>query len=692
MPKKTLFAVIFFTNLIISINAQTYMAVPIDNPVYIIIEQAQMRGLCAPLPGVKPYSREKILSVIDEIISNSGERRFGALTKAEIVILEQFKTDFNPKRGGLDLVYGTISFEHTWKGVYLSGQFGFGMDFEFSGAHYNKAGGYYDDTLKVFDPLNPNFDFNDPLDSGNPFITIVASHPSTGDSFTDYNLRPIFSFIGDIGNNLSYGLTLSGWAGKTSRGILGIYNNFWEGFEDPVNNPNNKYRYLYQLLTIRSEPYTYFPYTHKKRWDGFVWPLDDVSSGGMVAWPEGNLSVGYSMMPELAGTFFNGHFFYRFARLDREWAGMTANGSLVLSQSAQPFLAFETVIQPFDWISFSSLTGALEYHNATGYDNDEGMSSNAQVFQNAFSIVMLELNIKKIIHIDFGTSVVWPKRLELGYLFPFADNLFSQNNIGDFDNLALFLNLQAQYPGLGKVWLSLYLDEVNLGEFRRFFQLDRMMHAIQIGGSFHIPWLPFSSARISYTKIEPYNYSHWRTNVPWYSNHYHGANGEIIRTPMEQNYVSFGRSLGHYLPPNADEILFRIDTIPFPRSMVSFQYQLIRHGADYGPRAVDGSSLWSELDPSGRSSNPALEKYFLRDGAYQWMHIIKFRGEYSFVGLKIPLKMFAEIGGVYSYFTDIDGPVNSGSPKPYSVLYGNNQYPHTSQFIAIFGVQLFPKF
>ena len=58
------FALVFALQ--VSLNAQTHTAVPLDDPVYYLIEQAQMRGLCAALPGVKPYSREKILSIVEE--------------------------------------------------------------------------------------------------------------------------------------------------------------------------------------------------------------------------------------------------------------------------------------------------------------------------------------------------------------------------------------------------------------------------------------------------------------------------------------------------------------------------------------------------------------------------------------------------------------------------------------------------
>ena len=631
----------------LAIPAQTHISVPMENPIYIVIEQAQIRGLCGFLPSTKPYSIAMVLSIIEEILGSEPVFSFAKLKDSEREILEQFRKDFSPARNGLDLTRGTVSTEHTWNDIYFSGVFSFGLDFAVGAGFYPVAGGYSSTEVLQSDESK----------------TIEVAHPASGDFFIDFSILPYISLTGDLGKNASYGFTLRGFIGESPRAVLGQY----DTTPDPSDTSTN-----YQSFPVYSEPLAYFPYTYKKRWDGFVWATTNVDNGGQLNWPE-SVSIGYSMLPELSGSLLNGHVMYRFARLDREWAGPINNGSLVLNQTAQPFLAFETVIIPFSWVSFSSLTGVLEYSNATSYDNSAGLTASARSFQNAFSIVMLDLSYKKYFKMSLGSSVVWPKRFELGYLFPLTENFLYQNNIGDFDNLALFLNLEGHPANLGKIWFSVFIDEINPES--NFFEKDRMMYAYQAGGSFYFPWLPFASITLSYTKIEPYNYTHTRVNVPWYAD-----------TPMETNYVNFGRALGHYLPPNSDEILFSIQTIPVQQSVLRIQYQMIRHGADYGDRAVDGSSYWSELRRKDRSS---MMKYFLHDGAYQWMHIIRLSGEYSFAGKKLPIKLIGEIGGVYSYFTDTDSEL--GTSGDYGII-DTPQYPHSLIFIAFLGLQIFPKF
>jgi len=619
----------------ISIIAQTQLAVPLGDPVYYVIEQARMRGLCGFLPSVKPYSRTLVLSVIDEILNSDETRRFGKLTEAERGILEQFRTNFGPGKKGIDMMRGTYSADHVWDDIYFSGELGFGANLIFAGGYYPDEGNFY---------------------------------PATDSELSMY-------LKGDLGRKTSYGFTLNGGVFKSPRKALGTYHTYYDGFNNGDVGPYPDIPwYKDQEITTYSEPMAFFPYTYKKNWDGSVWYTTAVTNSGHEGWPQ-ELSVGYSMIPEFAGTFLNGHVFFRVARFDREWGGMTNNGSLVLNQSAQPFLAAEVTLTPFSWLSFSSLTGVLEYNNT------KSIKDSAATSQNAFSIIMLEANYKNYFHADFGSSAIWPKRFELGYIFPFADNLLYQDNIGDFDNMAAFLNLRGQFPGLGTLWFSLFLDEANLGELNsggRFFEKSSQMYAYQVGAAVQIPWLAFSSVTVSYTKNEPYNYTHTREPVPWYGS-----------LPMETSYTNNGKSIGHYIPPNSDEILVRFDTMPALRSVVGLQYQLIRHGADYGDRAVAGSSLLSELDPMREVDKLNLRKYFLHDGAYQWMHIFKIKGEYSFTGLNVPVKAFCELGGVYSYFTDIEGAVNSGS-MPYSII-DTPVYPHSLGFIGVIGVTIFPK-
>jgi hypothetical protein len=331
---------------------------------------------------------------------------------------------------------------------------------------------------------------------------------------------------------------------------------------------------------------------------------------------------------------------------------------------ARPFLALEGTAIPLDWLAFSFLTGVLEYEKGTNQWTD------ADPFQNLFSLALVELDPGKYFHFNFGSATVWPKRFDLGYLFPINSNFFYQNNVGDFDNLALFADLELRLPGFGKIWGSLYVDEINLNQ-KPFFHLDRQMYAYQGGLKLKVTWLPFGAFTMRYTKVEPYCYTHEYTETPW------------NRVPTDTAYVNNGEGLGFYLPPNSDEFLFRLETMFLPGTKAHFQYQMIRHGVDFGSGRVDGSSLRDKIYKDENS-----EKYFLKDGVYEWNHVLKIGGTCSLKTRKIPLSVFAETGMVITRYT-INGDAGVDNEGDYEAL-DNETYRAGMGFIFSLGFRLYP--
>jgi hypothetical protein len=477
-------------------------------------------------------------------------------------------------------------------------------------------------------------------------------------------------FKGDIGENFSFNFDFSVGMMQAYRVKLGEYDTYATeiGF-DPTGERVNR------RLDSYSQPLAFFPYTYQKRWDGTMVHPGPITPGNMKTWPQ-ELSIAARMMSEMTVSAFSDTLLLRFGRIQREWGAMSPGSSLVLNGAARPFIGIETNFNPVPWLAYSSITGVLEY------DNFAGIASPAMTFQNAYSLQQVELNYRNYFHIDFGSAAIWAKRFELGYLFPLLDNYFYQNFIGDYDNMAIHLNIKAQYSGLGKLWLSLFADEFDASSIlKTAFKQDCQMFAYQAGVQGIIPGLPFTSLTLSYTKVEPYTYTHTRDFVPWY-------NG---KEPMEYAYVNCGVSLGHYIPPNSDEIKLRFDTHPWIKTIGHFQYQLIRHGADYGPHQVDGSSLVSELDSKGRGDKDSLKKNFLKDGAYQWMHIIKVGTEHRLGSL--PITFFGETGIAYSYFTDIsDAEYKKYNPTPEGGTPrspASGEYLKSTAFILTLGFRIF---
>jgi len=624
--QKTLktFFIFIFVFLCAPVFSQTHTTVSLDSQIYLILEQAQSRGLCAPLSGSRPYTQDVVNSAIREILYSE---KADKLRNSEREILEQHLKKYSKPKNGIDWIRGAYYAETMVgaKGVPLSLNTGLSADIEGS------AGFYLPSEEKYFGT----------------------------------ELWAQFYFNGDLGNNISYNFSIEGGFMIAPRTELGEYWTYYEGF--PTEDETTS-QYANQRLKIYSEPLTHFPYSYKKRWDGSVHHIGSIT--GAESWPD-TASAGYNILSELSSSFLENKLILRMGRITHDWGSASFGSSLVLNQMARPFLGFEADFNPFSWFGFSTMTGFLEYFNT------EGEKKSAMTFQNAYSISMIQLKYKNYFSLDAGEAIVWPKRLELGYIFPLTSAIIYQFNVGDFDNMAFFFNIKGQYPGIGNVWFSFYMDEMNFSS--DIATLDRQMFAWQAGTSVPLPFLSFSSLKFSYTTISPYGYTHNRNHNPWY--------GDLR---METAYVNNGVSLGYYLPPNSDEFLVRFSTMPATTLNTHLQYQLIRHGADFGPSAVDGSNLRSELDPEGRDDKLELKRYFLHDGAYQWMHIVRIGAEWSPSPEKAPFSVFIEAGTVISYFTNIDAPANSGESHPYSII-DTADYPKTTGFIAKIGFRLFPR-
>ena len=635
--KQTLFAVCLLAFFSGTLSAQNHTSVSLDDPIYHILEQAEMRGLISPLSGTRPFTRNVVITAINELL---GSDNAGRLRPLERQILEDYLARFARPEPGPDL----------------------------------RRGAFFGET--TMGEREMAFTFN--LDVGVELELSSSVIPNFGETHLGAELWVQVDLYGDIGRHASYGFFNQGGIMRLPRRFLGWYNTYYEGFTLDGTGWSPE-EYVNRLIRVYSGPLTHFPFSHRKRWDGSIFPLQNLT--GFRYWPE-VLSGGYSLQSELTASFLEDRFIMRLGRIPREWGSMPLGSSLTFNSAARPFLAGEIEFRPVPWFGISSLTGILEYHNR------EGIKRSSMTNQNAFSITMFQLRFRNYLFLDLIDAVVWPKRFELAYISPITLNFFAQNNIGDFDNMALALNLRAQYPGLGNVWFSIFVDEMNIQ--RNMLQLDRTMIAYQAGLNIPLPFLAFSSLRFSYTKVNPYTFTHNRNFNPWYS----GYDIDGRRQVMETAWTNHGVALGHYLPPNSDEFKLQFRTMPARNVSMTLQYQMIRRGATWGSSAVDGSHLLSELNPNRGEGNQTTWRFFLRDGAYHWMHIVRAGGNWRLPNL--PVSVFGEAGVVFSYFTNIDAPANNAGlepgerPRPHPFRRINTpEYPMSTNFMFRIGFRLF---
>ena len=87
--------------------------------------------------------------------------------------------------------------------------------------------------------------------------------------------------------------------------------------------------------------------------------------------------------------------------------------------------------------------------------------------------------------------------LLIGVLFNYV---LYQNNLGDYDNTALFGDIKVRKPGVGSLWASIFIDEIN-GLNNDVRTSPRAMFAGQLGGKIVIPGLKLATLSVRYTKV-----------------------------------------------------------------------------------------------------------------------------------------------------------------------------------------------
>ena len=643
MKKVLIFITLLFTNLIL-LSAQNYTTIDISDDVYSFLTIAETKGYCGRLDNAKPYTKDYVVSTLQEI-------------KESILEAEENKYKDNE----LKVVDFYLSRYETTLGL-----------------NYNRMAYRLEENEKDF-PIT--------LEINNTSEVFVSGgmYNDKALNSTGYEIFHNLNFIGDFGTKVSYRMT--GFVGLTKMDLQKVGDDYLIGYwwyDEWKDDPETAQKRT--INTYRNN--NVLPYSYKKKWDGSIYYLSNLTASGLEGWPFVP-AIGLGMYGEVRSVLCDDRVNIGIGRINREWAAMDTNSSLVFNSNASPFFSFDINIKLFKWLSFSTLTGVTEFPNAEYIDanawnlKNEHYNMNIQsnvvdsyYFQNAYSIGMFNFDFGNV-HADFGSTCVWPKRFELGYMFPIIDRVVYQNSVGDFDNLALFGDLKGTLPGIGSAWFSVFLDEIN-SLAPQFWKKTRCMYAWQGGLKGNIPFLPFTTISFRYTKVEPYCYTHQAiTKQPWYDYY------------ISEAYMNNGKNLGYYLEPNSDELFVRIESKPLPAATFSLQYQLVRHGADYGSGAVKGSSIWSELPIDNKklgTTRDSYYKYFLHDGAYEWTNIINFEARYNLNQFKVPVQVTMNAGYIYDYWTKSEGGENTKTP--YHKI-NTNEYPEKSGVVISIGMKLF---
>ncbi len=419
-------------------------------------------------------------------------------------------------------------------------------------------------------------------------------------------------------------------------------------------------------------PEAWEPYTFSKGWDGGIHKLSSLNNYYMM--PDG-LGIAYTYNAEINASFWDNSLDLRFGRLRRDWG--VGEGNLFLSSSARPFVGFEGSFNPWHWFNLSFITGSLEYGENFRNADDFNIKRTAKTQQNMFAMLKMEFMPTDWLYFAINDSGVYLKRPELGYMHPLFSNFFFQNNVGDYDNMALGGTVAVKKAGIGKAYFSLFLDEARFNH-PDFFGNYANMYSYQAGLEAVIPGLPWTTALLQYTKIEPYCYTHYSVNnSPWYDGLY-----------MQTGYQNNGESLGYGLEPNSDEIMFKLRSQPKRGFTSEFGYRLVRHGTGPGSTfdswggSEEGDKITPDNDLDGAYGQTG-RKNFLKDDIYEWFHIFSLGGTWDLTSQGSPVAFGAGYSYVFKYFTDYE---SNGGFKPMNSAGYENEHRH----IVTLSLTIFP--
>lgn len=263
-------------------------------------------------------------------------------------------------------------------------------------------------------------------------------------------------------------------------------------------------------------------------------------------------------------------------------------GGLLLNSYAPPF-DYARFDANFSRVNYTFLHGFLESITPadTLYTNPDGRprTINAQKYMSA---QRLEVSPRSNVLLAFSQAVVYGDRgLQLGYLTPLNFLYSVQHSNDDKDNLLIsFDGKWRPTPGL-KFYGELLLDDVLVSDL--FQGTGNSKNAYTVGVHGIVPrqfWEKFD-ARVEYTKIRPFVYSHF----------------------FEVNTYSHWTSpLGYTREPNSEFINLRLGASFYPLYM-SVGYERQNHGANTEDKDV-GGSIYEANYEGNNESFPFLDGRF----------------------------------------------------------------------------------
>lgn len=303
----------------------------------------------------------------------------------------------------------------------------------------------------------------------------------------------------------------------------------------------------FKLNLDRIDPNAYLPTELLFSTDGFY--MDLFANGDRLkSLPDGRIFLGIEAFPEIS-TSIRDVVSMRIGAVKRDWGPGVNN--FAVAGSARVFDGFELSLTPATWFSYSVMTASLGQASLDSVNGIEWPSESMDKKTGKYSnnISMHRVEIGPFYGVKFGVweSVVWRKRFELSYLNPLAIYMFSQNSLGDYDNVIAGLDFSYTNPRIGELYGAFSFDE--LYSFSKPFSCARNIIALQAGAKFSLPFGNFSELRTQVTYVSAFFGTHYKDKAKLFAD-----------VPYTTAYVNKGQNIGYPLNPDSLELLLAFDT------------------------------------------------------------------------------------------------------------------------------------
>ncbi len=315
----------------------------------------------------------------------------------------------------------------------------------------------------------------------------------------------------------------------------------------------------------------FFDFRDTKEWGTRTYPdkfdislpgLGFVNGYGTHIWHDETIAYVVFKLPHLQLTIGKGNNYW----------GPGFNGALGLSNNATSYDQIR--LQSRFWrLKFTYLWGFLRTFPVI--EGSDGRAAEKNIVGHR-----LEIDVAKWLDLGFYETVIFGnRRFELAYANPINFYRSAEHFLGDNDNAAMGMDFDLLLIPNTKIYGELFIDDLFTSRIGSGWFGNKVAY---LAGAYWVDALsvPNLDARVEYARTRPFVYTHEKA----------------INT-----YSHFSTGLGHWIGPNADDLLMRLQ-YRFSKSLaVALDFESYRHGANPLDRNVGG-----DINQPFRPGDPAF--------------------------------------------------------------------------------------